>query len=53
VVESDSGVFFKVATILLALAVPIVLCFALMLWADARDEHQAAAAQPATSSKSG
>jgi len=47
VVESDSSVFFKVATILLALAVPIVLFFALMLWADARDEHQAAAAQPA------
>jgi hypothetical protein len=47
VLESDSSVFFKVATILLGLAVPIVLFFALMLWADARDEHQAAAAQPA------
>src|SRR5215207_2686619 len=46
VLESDSSVFFKVATILLGLTVPIVGFFALMLWADARDEHEAVAAQP-------
>jgi nitrite reductase (NO-forming) len=47
VVESDSSVFFKVATILLGLTVPIVGFFALLLWADARGDHQAVAAQPA------
>ncbi len=47
VLESDSSVFFKIATILLGLTVPIVCFFALMLWADARGEHQAVAAQPA------
>ena len=47
VLESDSSVFFKVATILLGLTVPIVGFFALLLWADARDDHQAVAAQPA------
>jgi nitrite reductase (NO-forming) len=46
VLESDSSVFFKVATILLGLTVPIVCFFALMLWADARDAHEAVAAQP-------
>src|SRR5918995_4617513 len=47
VLETDSGAFFKVAAILLGLAVATVGFFALMLWADARDEHEAVAARPA------
>ena len=43
-VESDSGAFFKVAAILLGLAVSAVMIFALLLWADARDEAEAAPA---------
>ena len=47
VIETDSGAFFKVAAILLGLAVATVAFFALMLWTDARDEHEAVAASPA------
>jgi nitrite reductase (NO-forming) len=36
-VETDSAAFFKVAALLLGLAVGAVGFFALMLWADARD----------------
>ena len=49
-IESDSSVFFKVATLLLGIAVGIVGFFALMLWADAKDartDAKAAAPQPA------
>jgi nitrite reductase (NO-forming) len=38
-VETDSGAFFKVAALLLGLAVGAVGFFALMLWADARDSQ--------------
>ena len=38
-VESDSGAFFKVAAILLGIAVAVVGFFALMMWADARDSR--------------
>jgi nitrite reductase (NO-forming) len=50
-VETESGAFFKVAAVLLGLAVAVVMFFALMLWADARsasDESTAAAASEAT-----
>src|SRR5262245_66326374 len=49
-IESDSSVFFKVASLLLGIAVGIVGFFALMMWADAKDartEANAAASQPA------
>jgi nitrite reductase (NO-forming) len=46
-VESDSGAFFKVAALLLGLAVGIVGFFALMMWADARDSGADAAIVPA------
>src|ERR687897_1071046 len=35
-VETESSAFFKVAAVLLGLAVAVVMVFALMLWADAR-----------------
>jgi nitrite reductase (NO-forming) len=38
-VETDSAAFFKVAALLLGLAVGAVGFFALMLWADARDDQ--------------
>jgi len=52
-VETPSGAFFKVATILLGFAVGVFAFVALMLWADARDARDEAsvapaAAQPAT-----
>ena len=43
--ESDSGAFFKVAALLLGIAVGIVGFFALMMWADAREARSPA--QPA------
>ena len=46
-IESDSSVFFKVATLLLGIAVGIVGFFALMMWADARDSRTDASAAPA------
>jgi nitrite reductase (NO-forming) len=46
-VESDSGAFFKVAALLLGIAVGIVGFFALMMWADARDARTEANAAPA------
>jgi nitrite reductase (NO-forming) len=50
--ESDSGAFFKIATMLLGLAVGVLGVLAVVMWADARDEPAAAAtaaphAQPA------
>jgi nitrite reductase (NO-forming) len=50
--ETDSGVFFKVATLLLGIGVGVVCFFVLMLWADARNARDdasaaAASAQPA------
>jgi nitrite reductase (NO-forming) len=46
--ETESGAFFKVAAILLGLAVAVVSLFALLLWADARDARESdAAAAPA------
>ena len=48
--ESDSGAFFKAATILLGFAVAVVGFAALMLWTDARDARDdASAATQATS----
>src|SRR5215218_3415242 len=51
--ESDSGAFFKVAAILLGLAVAVIGFFALMMWSDARESRDSgggaqAAAEPAT-----
>jgi nitrite reductase (NO-forming) len=47
--ESESGVFFKVAALLLGLALGAVMIFALMLWADARrNSDESAASEPAT-----
>ena len=46
-VETESSAFYKVAAVLLGLAVAVVMVFALMLWADARrssDESTAATA---------
>ena len=48
--ETDSGAFFKAATVLLGIAVGIVGFFALMMWADAHDarhEGSTSAARPA------
>jgi nitrite reductase (NO-forming) len=42
--ESDSGAFFKVATVLLGLAVAVIGLFALFMWSDARSHDQSAAA---------
>jgi hypothetical protein len=56
-VETDSGAFFKVAALLLGIAVGIVGFFALMLWSDARnardDTGAATAAAPATHEHAG
>ena len=43
-VETDSGVFFKVATMLLGLAVGVVGFFALLMWTDSRESRGAAPA---------
>ena len=52
-VESESGAFFKVAAILLGLAVASVTIFALLLWADARDDAEAAPAATTTAEVNG
>ena len=44
-VETDSGAFFKVASMLLGFAVAVLGFFALMMWADAREARSPA--QPA------
>jgi nitrite reductase (NO-forming) len=44
-VESDSGAFFKVAAMLLGLAVAVVGFFALLMWADSRESNAAAEGQ--------
>jgi nitrite reductase (NO-forming) len=48
-VESESGAFFKIATVLLGLGVAVMALFALGLWADARTDAEpvAQAAVPA------
>ena len=52
-VETDSGAFFKVATVLLGLALGVVGVLAVMMWADDREHNDqaptatAAAAMPA------
>ena len=46
--ETESGAFYKVASILLGLTVGVVGVFALLLWADARDEVATAATASAT-----
>ncbi|CAN5278107.1 hypothetical protein BH18ACT12_BH18ACT12_05460 [soil metagenome] len=46
--ETESGAFFKIAAMLLGLAVAAVGFFALMMWADARDARDSTGtAQPA------
>jgi nitrite reductase (NO-forming) len=40
-VETESGAFFKVAAMLLGLAVAVVGLFALMMWADSRESRGA------------
>ena len=35
--ETDSGAFFKVATVLLGILVAVIGLFALLMWADARN----------------
>ena len=47
--ETPSGAFWMVATMLLGFAVAVVAFFALMMWADARESRDSAAAQPAAS----
>jgi nitrite reductase (NO-forming) len=42
-VESDSGAFFKFATILLGFAVGAIGIFSLLMWADARESRDATA----------
>jgi nitrite reductase (NO-forming) len=42
-VETDSGVFAKVAAVLLGILVAVLGFFALMMWADARQSRDAAA----------
>jgi nitrite reductase (NO-forming) len=39
-IESHSGAFFKVASMLLGIAVAVVGFFALMMWADTRESRQ-------------
>jgi nitrite reductase (NO-forming) len=39
-IESDSGGFFKVASMLLGIAVAVVGFFALMMWADTQESRQ-------------
>jgi nitrite reductase (NO-forming) len=46
-VETDSGAFFKVATVLLGFAVGVFGFIALMLWSDARNARDEASAAPA------
>ena len=52
--ETDSGAFFKVAAILLGLAVAVVGFFALLMWADAHDSSATSneSAAPAAASTS-
>ena len=53
-VETESGAFFKVATLLLGFAVATVGIFALLLWSDARDDRgttQTEAAPAATAAE--
>ena len=45
--ETSSGAFWMVATMLLGLTVAVIGFFALMMWADARESRDTAAAQPA------
>ncbi len=45
--ETASGAFWMVAAMLLGLTVAVVGFFALMMWADARESRDSAAAQPA------
>jgi hypothetical protein len=40
--ETDSGAFFKIATMLLGLLAAVVGIFALVMWADAREARDAA-----------
>ena len=47
-VETDSGVFFKVATMLLGLGVGVLAVLAVIMWADARQNNDAAPATSAT-----
>ena len=49
-VESDSGAFFKVASILLGIAVAVVGMFALFMWSDARGARDDASTAAASSS---
>ena len=48
-VETESGVFAKVAAVLLGILVAVLGFFALLMWADARESRDAAA-QPAAAS---
>ena len=45
-VETESGVFAKVAALLLGILVAVLGFFALMMWADARESRDAAASLP-------
>src|SRR5688572_17726497 len=40
--ETDSGAFFKVAAVLLGILVSVLGMFALLMWADARENDNAA-----------
>ena len=45
-VQSGSGAFYGAAALLLGLGVGVLAFFALMMWADARDARDTAAARP-------
>src|SRR5215207_3627750 len=49
--ETESSAFFKIAAVLLGLAVAVVMVFALMLWADARRSSDEPNAANATASE--
>ncbi len=47
-VESDSGVFFRIATVMLGLALGVVGVLAVMMWADSREHRDQATPSGAT-----
>jgi nitrite reductase (NO-forming) len=51
--ETESGAFFKVAALLLGLAVAVVGLFALFMWADARDARESTPAAAEASAATG
>ena len=52
-VETESGAFYKVAALLLGLTAGVVGIFAVLMWADARDDASAATPAAAVESAGG